>query len=250
MLEKIPDTFSKKKESKTAKLFKLIADEMESLKDTLETIQSYRDIDQAQGQALDRIGDNVNEQRRGNNDFDYRTFIKTNIIANRSKGDIETINEVLSVLMGDSYLGLRELWNDERYDNEDAAIAIRMRNLDDLIEYKQEHETEPWYLDGSYLFDGTKKLNGGAIYDVSIEDYERIQRAAERIVAAGIKVYWEVPEWVINEVVITHSVEFKNRIKHEATSGSLLLNGKFELNGEYDLDRDMMITNNVEYGGV
>lgn len=54
--------------------------------------------DHATGEALDRWGRIVGEQRRGLNDRDYRRFIRARILANISPDDIDSIVEVWRVL--------------------------------------------------------------------------------------------------------------------------------------------------------
>ena len=61
---------------------------------------------------------------------------KTRIIANLSIGDMPTINEVLSILVKDLFLGIQETWGDEIYDNEPAAIKVLVNPYVGTVPYE------------------------------------------------------------------------------------------------------------------
>lgn len=90
------------------------------------SISESRNIDKAKGETLDKLGANVGQFRLGEDDDLYRLLIKTRIIANMSIGDIPTLNTVISTLTKDIFLGLSEVWNNEVYEYEPAAIAIKL----------------------------------------------------------------------------------------------------------------------------
>ncbi len=156
MLARLPNLFAKTGISNIGKLFDLAASELEDLKIAFRTIRQYRDIDQAIGATLDRIGENVQESRGQKSEDLYRQFIKAKIRANLSSGDIETINNVARVFVGDNYAGLEELWNfgGKYYNTEPAGILLKF------------YDTEETY----------------------IIPYE----AMDRVVAAGVKALWEM----------------------------------------------------------
>ncbi|WP_100523406.1 hypothetical protein [Mycobacteroides abscessus] len=127
MISKLTDLFKKTKESNIGKLFFVIGRQFDDLKFTLDRMDEWRDIDNAQGVHLDKLGSEiVQEYRNGQTDEQYRLRIKTKIIANLSKGDIETINNVLSTFIGDSFIGVKEMWSiqDPLIDPEPAGILI------------------------------------------------------------------------------------------------------------------------------
>lgn len=80
-------------------------DEMEK---ALESVGDSRDVRKATGKSLDGLGANVGQYRQGKDDDRYRLLIQTKIMANLSMGDIPTINQVLTTLIDDKYLGLVE----------------------------------------------------------------------------------------------------------------------------------------------
>ncbi|WP_425447723.1 hypothetical protein [Dethiothermospora halolimnae] len=124
MLNRLTDNYRKDKDSNIYKLFAIIAPEIEELNQAIKDIKTVKDVDTATGYHLDRIGSNVKEYRGNKNDDKYRQFIKTKIKANLSKGDIETLNEVAEVVIGDNFISLTELWNNPLYDNEQAALLL------------------------------------------------------------------------------------------------------------------------------
>jgi hypothetical protein len=68
-------------------------------------------IDTAEDQQLDDIGDLVGQKRQGFIDEDYRPLIKARIKTNRSDGQIEQMNEILNLILGDATdSGTREFY--------------------------------------------------------------------------------------------------------------------------------------------
>lgn len=58
-----------------------------------------RQVEAATGATLDGIGDIVGMARQGRSDSDYRNFIKAQILINRRSGEIETLIEVVRLLI-------------------------------------------------------------------------------------------------------------------------------------------------------
>jgi len=136
MLNRLTDAYNKAKTSNIGKLLQLAADELVSVELALREIERQRDIDEAEGYTLERIGRNVKELRGGNDDNDYRDFIKTKIRANLSAGEIETINEVTTVFVGDSFKSVRETWGFgplDPIDPEPAGVLITITDSPQLI---------------------------------------------------------------------------------------------------------------------
>ena len=128
VFNRLPDNYSREGQVNNEKLHKVIYGELEEIKKVFEDIKFSYDIDNATGKTLDLIGGNVLQCRStGEDDELYRLMIKTKIIANLSQGDIETINEVATVLLGENYVGVRETWGMYEYDNEPAGLVIELR---------------------------------------------------------------------------------------------------------------------------
>ena len=135
VFNRLPDNYSREGQVNNEKLHKVIYGELEEIKKVFEDIKFSHDIDNATGKTLDLIGKNVLEYRGvGFDDELYRQYIKTKIIANLSQGDIETINEVARVLIGDSFQGIKETWNLERYNNEPAGLVLTMKNQAKILQ--------------------------------------------------------------------------------------------------------------------
>lgn len=112
-------------------------------------IKDSRNIDNAIGETLDRMGANVGQFRQGEDDDLYRQLIKVRIIANMSIGDIPTINLVMSTLVKEIYLGLQEVWNFEELKNEPAAIILKLSVL---------HKNTPYFLINAIKAAGVRVL--------------------------------------------------------------------------------------------
>ncbi len=136
MLNRLTDAYNKAKESNIGKLLQLVASELEDIELALKEIERQRDVDEAEGYTLDRIGRNVLEVRNGKLDKQYRDFIKTKVRANLSAGDIETINEIAAVFIGDNFKSIREMWDfgaSDPLDAEPAALLFRVIDTPEIV---------------------------------------------------------------------------------------------------------------------
>lgn len=111
MLNRLPDAYNKSEQSGIFKTIKLASDQLAAGEKTLETIQEWRDIDQAQGSTLTKIGKDVGQPREGLDDEQYRQKIKIKIRSNLSGGEIETLNSIALVLLSDRFDGIQEGWD-------------------------------------------------------------------------------------------------------------------------------------------
>ncbi len=123
MRKRLTDVYNKSPTGNMSRVLQMAAEEAEILQTAITTVADWRDIDNAEGTTLDRIGRNVAEPRGDKTDDIYRQHIKVKIIANRSRGDATTIETVTRVMMPDTLIGIREGWNDPAYD-EPASIVI------------------------------------------------------------------------------------------------------------------------------
>lgn len=130
--ERLPERFRK---TNTEKLYYVLYNDSKDLKQAFDSVRDSRNIDKAEGQTLDLIGANVGQFRIDEDDELYRLLIKTRIIANLSKGDIPTINQVSSVLMKEMFLGLEEVWS-SGYFPEPAAFSLKLDNEIKQIPYE------------------------------------------------------------------------------------------------------------------
>ncbi|MEL7659623.1 hypothetical protein [Acetobacterium wieringae] len=265
LAKRLTSNYKRDPTSNIGRLMAVIELEMQEIRDTLKTIELYRLIDNATGVTLDNIGKNVLQERGAMDDVRYRMFLKVKIRANRSGGQIDTINEIMDALLDDHFLGVREVWGDPSYGNEPAALEARYINYFDKIKSQYQNlEDDPWYLDGKYKLDGSRKLDGG--FTFSYEDYEdkileamsQVKQMANFIKTGGVKVWWCEPQTVNNPIGITHSTSLvikstvKNIIESELSTvnviksevintpdfvldGTVALDGSLLLNGERPL---------------
>ena len=94
-LGKFPSSFITKLGSNNWKLSKYYTSGLDNAKETLEKIDKYRSIDNAEGKALDKLGDKYGVKRGPADDAFYRMMIRSKI-ANR-KGDT-TVNGILRTM--------------------------------------------------------------------------------------------------------------------------------------------------------
>ena len=132
MLSKLTDAFTKNKESNIGKLFSIVATQFDDITNALDRMEEWRDIDLAQGKALDHIGEYiVGEYRSKDDDEYYRLRIKARIIANfLSNGDIASINQLFQLFFDKSFISVQEMWaiQDPIIEKEPAAILITTKS--------------------------------------------------------------------------------------------------------------------------
>src|SRR5690606_39301134 len=148
ILNLLPDAYKKSPDGVLGKILFLATSEFEKLKKEFEKIEEARRLDKAVGKTLDLHGRDVLAERGGLNDVDYRRFIEIKIVANRSGGEIETLNEVLPVFMKGSFISVREAWHSAAYNYEPAALVIRYDDdllFKELREEYEETESDPWF---------------------------------------------------------------------------------------------------------
>lgn len=127
VFDRLPDNYSRRGQVNNEGLHKIVYTEMEDLNKAIEDVKHYRNIDNAYGKTLDYLGKNVEQIREVNQEDDqYRALIKTKIIANRSHGDIETMNTVATALIGDDLIKIKETWNDTLYNDDLAGLVLEI----------------------------------------------------------------------------------------------------------------------------
>lgn len=104
-------------------LMSVYSDELMLLKETNDRIMDWRNIDNAEGKALDLIGKDLRKPRGNNADAAYRIILKTKVAQNLANGTINgLINAIAYVLQIDkSEIKISEMWDVLK---EPAALAL------------------------------------------------------------------------------------------------------------------------------
>lgn len=125
VFDRLPDNYSKMDQINNKKIHQIVYEELEEARDVFKDIRKAHSIETSTGMSLDFIGGNVMQKRKpGESDESLRLMIKVKIISNLSQGDIGTINEVASILLGDNLISVRETWNLSDFDNEPAGLVL------------------------------------------------------------------------------------------------------------------------------
>lgn len=121
-IERLTSNFNAKPGSNIHALLTVAADHIQENEDLLDQMGNWRDIDQAEGKTLDRIGGNVQQVRGQAPDEVYRVLIKSKIKRNLSNGSINTLIDFLSFILQieANEVDIRELWEVGR----DATLHI------------------------------------------------------------------------------------------------------------------------------
>lgn len=228
----ITDRYTKKPDSNIGKLISMIEEEVEELLvKTNESMVYYQDIYNARGKVLDRYGEDVGQPRLGMDDESYLFMMLTKDRADYSRGDIETINEMMTLLIGDNYKGMVETWTSPLYD-EKAGIVLY---------YDFDRFFPILKLDGTAKLDGEYILAGLKPGEFRSESHEYMRRAIKRIVERGVKIYFAVPQTHVIDAKTeyTNFTTWKNdryvNAKNEYTFGNQVSN-EYETNKALRLD--------------
>jgi len=125
----LTDNYKKDENSNNYKLLDLGHQEHKEIMRNLRLIELWRNIDNAEGFTLDKIGKNVLELRNGRADLEYRKAIKIKIRGNLSAGLVEDFNVIGETFFGDNYEGITETWQLEQYNHEPAGLCFSVINL-------------------------------------------------------------------------------------------------------------------------
>ena len=126
-LSKFPSSFITKKDSNNWKLTKFFTDGLDNIKNGLNTIDKYRNINNAEGKALDNLGVKYGVQRGPADDPFYRMMIRAKI-ANR-KGDT-TVNGILTTMKNALNIDVKGVNIDFVYhDGKPEPLSLRLSNI-------------------------------------------------------------------------------------------------------------------------
>lgn len=111
-LNMLPDIFNKQDDTITAKIIKIFAEQLDEVRATLDKIELWRSVDNAEGVVLDFIGQAFNQSREGTLDTEYRILIKSKILRDRSDGTINTLIKNIAFLLGqnESDVLIKSMW--------------------------------------------------------------------------------------------------------------------------------------------
>lgn len=99
MLWKLTSKYTKNPDSNIGKIIKLYSEQYDAIKKDLSTQIDWKDINKAQGKALDDIGRMFGIPRGTADDEQYRVRIKIGISKNISDGTINSVIEILATTL-------------------------------------------------------------------------------------------------------------------------------------------------------
>ncbi|WP_100488546.1 hypothetical protein [Sporolactobacillus pectinivorans] len=94
-ISKLTDRYIKDPKSNIGKVLTIISDEVDTLSDTISTVESWRDLQQAKGTTLDLIGADFSQPRGQMPDEIYRSIIIAKIVQGQSDG---TYNKMITAI--------------------------------------------------------------------------------------------------------------------------------------------------------
>ncbi len=126
LLNELPVSLAYSEDSNNAKLLSFYADSMVDVENLLNTINAWRDIDSAQGKALDYYGEDHNVYRNGADDNFYRFMIKTKRLQRMTDGTYDSIIKLVCQSLGADYgeINVRPM-----YESSGEPDAIEITNI-------------------------------------------------------------------------------------------------------------------------
>lgn len=125
IVSKLTDAYNKEPDSNISKVISLVVKEVKELKGAFEKIESWRSVDNAEGQILDSIGRDIRQARGIATDEIYRVLLKSKVARDLSTGDTNTIINVLAMTLDvdNSEINIIDAWTDNE-EPEPAAIKV------------------------------------------------------------------------------------------------------------------------------
>lgn len=179
MLSCLTGAYTKDPDSNIGRLFRLFAEALWGVEDTLHLIDAWRDVNQAKGLTLDRIGLNFGVERDNASDAFYRLMIKVKVTGLLSGGDVDTVITAASVLFDTPIEAVEavELFPaklrvilDEEYiaqeylEHKDSSARIVKRLMaagvgKDVVFRRTRRETVPIYIGVTHCSNVTRKID-------------------------------------------------------------------------------------------
>lgn len=145
-----PSAFDLSEDGDNAKFWSVFASQMDELSAIFTDLKTVRDFQTRSGTILDLLGGMLWEPRDGKQDDEYKVYLAVAIQKMLCSGAEPDISNVFRSLLGDYFLGLRDLYPE----------AIEAQGMELYLDGS-------WYLDGTfYVGDGTTRKP--AFFDIAI----------------------------------------------------------------------------------
>lgn len=129
-LSKLTDAFTKSEKSNIGKLFIIVDQQISVLTNALEKTEEWRDIDNAQGKTLNKLGENVGQNRGQTTDEIYRVLIRGKVARNSSDGTINKIIHAIAKSLNCNYKDIQIInANDSSSSDEHEPAAIIIKKI-------------------------------------------------------------------------------------------------------------------------
>ena len=103
ILNELPTPIDNNADSNNAKLLSVLADDMVNMQELIDQINLWRDISEAQGAWLDKIGHDWGVSRDGYDDGFYRFMIKTKQLQRQTDGTYSSLIKLIAKSLGANY---------------------------------------------------------------------------------------------------------------------------------------------------
>ncbi|GEP72043.1 hypothetical protein FD12_GL001381 [Lentilactobacillus rapi DSM 19907 = JCM 15042] len=213
LLNELPVSLAYAEDSNNAKLLSFFADSMVDVEQLLSTINSWRDIDNAQGKALDYYGEDHNVYRNGADDAFYRFMIKTKRLQRITDGTYNSLIKLVAESLDAKYT---EINVNPMYDTDSKEPdAIEITNIPgDYINDTRKEQL---------LFD---RLQESVAAGIRIANVEFIKTATGHIYLTGFAQTDEHDQFYMNGFFD----ESVNTYNHATVSGTALTTEHDEAN--------------------
>lgn len=178
-IERFPETiFDRSTDSRLARLWKLLSDELDTIAGVLDAMLTLRSIEDSEGAQLDQIGKILKVERDYMSDDDYRLMLNLAKAKLRAHGTIPLLNQIIAAMFPDRFLYLNLL--------EDGSATRRYDGT--------------WDYDGSYYWDGIPASTAGFEVVMNEQKYndvrlQKLEAQLKIIKAAGVRAQVVKGDW-------------------------------------------------------
>ncbi|KRO15910.1 hypothetical protein [Lacticaseibacillus saniviri] len=159
------------------KLARFVTEPMSEAKELLERVEAYRNIDKADGAALDKLGEKYGQARGPADDEFYRVMIKSKIIIRAGDATVDGILRAIQSSLNVTAKGIRIETIRPNPTDPQEPLAIRITNVPvDIAKTDWEQ---------NYLFNRIKSVVAAGVHVQSIQFMDNAGFVANTVIAAN-----------------------------------------------------------------
>ncbi len=244
-IARLPDTYAKTPDSLVYKLLSLDSEEFDEFRTAIVRIEDWLSFENAEGTTLDLIGQNLGVFRGNMDDTRYRRRIWLKLANIISSGEIDKLNDILFVFMGDSFEKVQEGWTNvpvwKYFFNGELHFNSTEYLFDAGNPFPQgppEPATIIVYYDPDVLFEkiSSEFRESGTSYQANdiLESITDLFSVASDSAAGGVRVVWHPKLRTVHDAISV--LQDTRLVIIIGTTRSILFDGSYDFDGSIVFD--------------